>query len=75
MKKDIRDCFYCSRTPIGVDCDKVDHDCNKCKYYRCKYCEYKKGCVKDGATIKAFSNNLKEVLYEADIVSSVHLKD
>lgn len=40
-KKLIRDYFLCGRSPIGVDCDKVNHDCNKCEYYNCNWCDNK----------------------------------
>lgn len=32
--------FLCSRTPIGDDCDKVEHKCKDCEYYNCESCEY-----------------------------------
>lgn len=37
----IRDYFLCNRTPIGVDCDNVQHGCTKCTYYNCNCCDNK----------------------------------
>lgn len=51
MRKDIigdgiGKCFICTRPIANGDCDKVNHDCSKCEYHKCKYCTYKDSCKK-----------------------------
>lgn len=42
----IKDCFLCTRPIINGDCDKSGHDCSKCEYFKCEYCNYYDGKCK-----------------------------
>ncbi len=44
MNDMIRDCFMCNRPISDGDCDKTNHDCSKCEYYKCVYCIYAEQC-------------------------------